>query len=152
LVVVYFVTANILVSQKSPQTNSENKPEVVEEAKTAAEPEEESTSEVSKSEEDSKFIYSVEDIIVNPAGTNGNRLMLVSLGFGLSSEKAKKSFEEKEVIIKDMIISTISLKTLAELSKVGAKEGLKEELKYKLNEKYPNIKVESVYFSKYIIQ
>ncbi len=42
-----------------------------------------------------KIFFNLDDIIVNPAETNGKTLVLASLGFDLSTAEAKKTMEEK---------------------------------------------------------
>ncbi len=46
-------------------------------------------------------------MIVNPAQTNGKMLLLASLGLSIEGEEAKKALEEKQVIVKDAIISVL---------------------------------------------
>ena len=91
-------------------------------------------------------------MIVNPAGTKGQRIMLVSMGFDLASEEELKTLESKNVILKDLIISTLSKKTLAELSNYSFRDTLKIELSSNVSSMFPEVKVNNVYFSKYIIQ
>jgi flagellar FliL protein len=89
---------------------------------------------------------------VNPAGTNGQKLLLTSLTFDVENEPSQKTIKEKEMIVKDIIISTLSSKSLIELSQVGYKDSLKIELANNLMASLKNVKVQSVYFTKYIIQ
>ena len=77
--------------------------------------------------------------------------MLLSVGFGVSDEEKLSLLQENEVIIKDLIISTVAQKTLGTLSRIELKDSLKVELAGKINEVYPNAKVKNVYFSKYLI-
>ncbi|MAT57530.1 MAG: flagellar basal body protein FliL [Ignavibacteriae bacterium] len=149
LIVVYFVTANILLN-KGTNANPVIDPsgfEVVEES-----PEETEETKKLDSVEVGKHILNVDDMIVNPAGTKGQRIMLVSMGFDLASEEELKTLESKNVILKDLIISTLSKKTLAELSNYSFRDTLKIELSSNVSSMFPEVKVNNVYFSKYIIQ
>lgn len=150
LIIVYFVTANILLN-KGTNANPNIDPsgfEVVQE-----EPDEEESSEdVVDSVEVGKHILNIDDMIVNPAGTKGQRLMLVSLGFDVASEEELKMLEDKNVVLKDLIISTISKKTLVQLSNHDYRDSLKTELSSNVVAMFPSVKVNNVYFSKYIIQ
>lgn len=147
LVVVYFVTANILLS-KMPQQTVSGKESAAEESKSG-----EGGSEEGKGKaEIGKNIYNIEDIIVNPAGTNGQRLMLTSIGFDLPSAEQLEKFKSKEVLVKDVIISTLSAKNLAQLGNSQYRDSLKAEIKNGITTHIPQLKINSVYFSKYIIQ
>jgi len=99
-----------------------------------------------------KFIHSVEDIIVNPAGTDGKKLVLASLGFDVNSEEALKELEEKNIIVKDIIISIMSRKRLSQLKKVTYKDSLKVQITESVENFIPDLKINRIYFSKYIIQ
>ena len=143
LVIVYFVTANILM-------NKSEKPH--EETTAAADSSGEVASVDSTKAVGGEHIYSIDDIIINPAGTDGQRLMLLSVGFDVESEEQSKLLESKTVVLKDMIISTVSSKSLAKLSQFGYKDTLKTELSGNLSGIFPAVKVLNVYFSKFIIQ
>lgn len=147
LVVVYFITANILMNKfTSSQASEEGKGTETGETKK-----EEGESSASK-ESIGKFIYTLEDVIVNPTGTSGQRLMLASVNIDVLSDEQLKFLKEREPILKDLIISTISSKTIAQLGQVGFKDSLKTELTGSIKQKFPNVKVNDIYFSKYIMQ
>ena len=98
-----------------------------------------------------KFIYSVDDVIVNPAGTNGDQLLLTSIAFDVATQEGEKELKEKEIIVKDMIISVLSSKTIGQLNNTSYKDTLRTEISKKLQVNLPEVKVNKVYFSKYII-
>lgn len=143
LVIVYFVTVNFLV-KPAAITKGEEKVET-KQSKEAEESSDESE------DEGKSFIFPIKDLIINPARTGGKRLLLLSVGFDVSSEEAKKTLEEKEMALRDMIISTLSRKTLSELSGPSQKDSLKSELSSHLKKIVPKLKVKHVYFSKYVI-
>lgn len=161
LVLVYFVTANILLSKMKADLEKGHKKADTEEVAEGegegeeAAKEEEATEEEGESSSKKKlgnFFFTVDDVIVNPAGTNGQRLMLVSVGFNLNTEEQLAKIKEKDVLIKDIVISTLSEKTLPELSQSGSKDSLKVELTKKIKKSMPKVKFNNIYFSKYIIQ
>jgi flagellar protein FliL len=142
LVLVYFITATFLV--KAPEvkgeTSKENTENVSEENKGEGETAESAT-----------HIYSIEDLIINPSGTNGQRLLLLSVGFGVPTEEKATMLKGNEVLIKDMILNTISQKTLNALSRNEEKDSLKIELAAKINKLIPSAEIKNVYFSKYVL-
>lgn len=145
LVVVYFITANILLSKMKAQTGSDStshKSEVVSE----------------KSEENvdpselGKFIFSIPDIVVNPANTDGKRYFMTSVGFDLGSEEEKKEIEERQEMVKDILNTTLSSKTLEQLGNPAYKDTIKIEILKKVKKALPEMKINKIYLSKYIIQ
>jgi len=99
-----------------------------------------------------KFIYTIENIIINPAETQGRRLMLTSVGFGVNEESQVEILKKNEVILKDVIITALSSKTIAVLSSINYRDSLRNEIKIIAKKKVPHAKIQDVYFSRYIIQ
>lgn len=143
LVAVYFITANFLVSgTHSPAGFTPS-----------------GTTNTAQSENDAltnpdagRFVYPLDDIIVNPAETDGKRLLLVSLGLDLNSKQQRDILREREVIIKDRVISVLSSKRIEELNRAGNKDSLRVELTEELNKMQLGGKISRIYFSKFIIQ
>jgi flagellar FliL protein len=147
LVLVYFITATFLV-KSAPSSHDKNNSENVEE--------QDSTDEDAEGGEHGEspgvqHIFNIEDLIINPAGTSGQRLLLLSVGFGVKDEEKLKLLRENEVVIKDMVINTVSQKTLNTLSSIELKDSLKVELAEQINGAYPKANIKNVYFSKYLI-
>ncbi len=148
LIVVYFVTANILLNKVQGNSELQSAAGQTTEQKTkdaASKPAKKETASVGK------YLYSVDDVIVNPAGTNGDQLLLTSIAFDLATQEAEKEIKEKEIVVKDLIISVLSSKTINQLNNTLYKDTLRTEISKKLNTNLPQIKVNKVYFSKYII-
>lgn len=139
LVLVYFITVTFLV-KTAPDAHLSEDGELVEEH-----------GEEEDGEKIPQQIFSIEDLIINPAGTSGQRLLLLSVGFGVKDEEKLTLLQENEVVIKDLVITTVAQKSLGTLSKIELKDSLKVELALKINEAYPKAKVKNVYFSKYLI-
>ncbi len=143
LVAVYFITANFLLNRvegstpKGTRTNTEKKDE---------------KNNANNKVELGKFIFLIEDVIVNPAGTEGKKLLLASIGFDLSSDIEQQELKSKEVLVKDVIVSTLSSKSLEQLSDSSYRDKLKNEIGQKVINLIPDLKLNAVYFSKYIIQ
>ncbi len=145
LVVVYFVTANILmkrfesnaqvknanVSSDSGQINSTNNDSAVDYG---------------------KYIYSIDDIIVNPADTDGKRLLLTSVGLDVAKPEMETDIKTREPMVKDAIISTLSSKSIDQLDDTAYRDTMKTEIIKDLKRLMPTVSINNVYFSKYIIQ
>lgn len=144
LIAVYFITANILLPKIQSHT-------VAAVADTAGINEANGTDTI-KHIELGKYVYVVEDLIINPAGTDGKRLLLSSIGFDLLTEQNQKELKEKEVLVKDAIISVLSSKDLAHLSDALYRDTLRAEISQRINQLMPQVKINNVYFSKYILQ
>ena len=143
LVAVYFITANVLLNKITENAT----PNGAEHANS----EESYDSDTSAYVELGKYLYLVDDIIVNPAGTKGKELLLASVAFDLSSEENKLEMEGKDILVKDLVISVLSSKSTFQLGNTSYRDTLRNEIQGKLIEFLPNVGVNKVYFSKYII-
>ncbi|MHB1687323.1 MAG: flagellar basal body-associated FliL family protein [Ignavibacteriaceae bacterium] len=143
LIAVYFITANILMKKLEGQTVAVNKDTVksVQASNTQNNP-----------VDLGKFIYSIDDIIVNPADTDGKRLLLTSVGFDLPKVEMENEMKSREAMVKDAVISTLSSKDIVKLDDTAYRDTLKMEITGKLKKLIPGVTINNVYFSKYILQ
>lgn len=151
LVAVYFITAKILIPEShsggtKDSNKTENTTEVIDKHSGG------SNESTAHEKEAGGLIFSVDDMIVNPAQTNGKMLLLASLGLAVESEESKKALEEKQVIVKDAILGVLSSKNVNQLSSTTYRDTLKIEIIKKLSAQMPGSKVKNIYFSKFIIQ
>ncbi len=144
LIAVYFITANILLPKIQSHTSSVSVDSV--------ENGEANAIDTVKNLELGKYIYVVEDLIINPAGTDGKRLLLTSIGFDLLTEQNQKELKEKEVLVKDAVISVLSSKDMTRLSNALYRDSLRMEISQRITQLMPDVKINNVYFSKYILQ
>jgi flagellar FliL protein len=94
----------------------------------------------------------VEDLIINPAKTDGKRLLMSSLGFDVSTEAEHQELKAKDVLLKDAVISVMSSKELVQLGNTAYRDTLRTEIVKRLTQLMPKVKINTIYFSKYILQ
>ena len=146
-VLAYFVVSN-LIEPKLP----ENKPH----------PEEKQEKDVRNEEvEDlSEYVtHMVEDVIVNPAETGGQRYLSVSIALYVPVQYAEL-IADLDNEFRSVVIERISRKRMDELDDFKDQQILREEIKDDINaviakyfsKKYPDLIVPRVVFSKYTIQ
>jgi len=152
LVAVYFIVAYLFQSKFESMMQNLNTAENVEHINEPAEElAADGEGEIGADTSNATVIYNVDDLILNPAGTNGQAILLVSLGLGLDSELEKEELQKREVLVRDLIITTLSSKTLEELG-IQYRDSLRAELAEKLEKTLGDVKIRKVYFSKYMIQ
>ena len=97
-------------------------------------------------------IFLVKDIIINPAGTNGSRFLLTTIGFEVNGPEAKIEIEKKEVELRDVLNTVLTSKPLEELAASERREALRDEIARRVTVILKPNSLAKVYFSKYIIQ
>ena len=74
------------------------------------------------------------DLLVNPAGTNGKRFLMVNIGMESKSGKVFEEIQGKDAVVRDIILQKLGARTVEELSSVATREEIKDtqNLKMKL--------------------
>ncbi|MDA3860684.1 MAG: flagellar basal body-associated FliL family protein [Melioribacteraceae bacterium] len=144
LILVYFITANILMNKVNSSAGAGHGEEVTEE--------ESGDGEEGSDAEAGQFIYSINEIVVNPANTNGRVLLMASLAFDMRNESSRTKLESKDFLVKDMIISVLSGKNTRFLNDISQRDSLKNEISHKIEGFLPDVKINKVYFSQFILQ
>ena len=98
-------------------------------------------------------IHLIEDILVNPAGTDGTRYLSTSIGLETSDLGYETNrFEELTPVIRDIFIAVLSSKTMQELSSIDGKEKMRSEILVQVNEAIRPDSVYRIYFVDYVLQ
>jgi len=94
----------------------------------------------------------IDGLVVNPAGTDGSRYLMVTVGLESASGKVLKELGEKDVVLRDAIITVLSSKTVAELASVAQRDALREEIRAAVNARLRGGEVDRLYFTQYVLQ
>jgi flagellar FliL protein len=94
----------------------------------------------------------VEGLIVNPAGTGGTRLLLISVAIVVDSEDAVGELEERDPELRDTMLSVLGSKTIEEITDPGARERLKGELLTALQALHIGGAVLQVHIPQFVVQ
>lgn len=92
-------------------------------------------------------------LLVNVAGTMGARFLQASLSIsGTGGDEFRKKMEEHEAQLKDMAMSALSTKTIADLEKPNARNLIRTELITGFNNILGEPMVKEIYFTDFAIQ
>jgi flagellar FliL protein len=94
----------------------------------------------------------LEEIIVNPAGTNGQRYLLVQFSLELDDKDDQQLIKENRSKVRNNIIKYLSSQTVSELQGIKGKEDLRAELIQLINQAIDSRSVRNLYYSKYVMQ
>lgn len=103
-------------------------------------------------EETGSIVYAIKDIVVNPAGTGGTRFLSVSFGFELGSSYVASEFEDRELMVRDALITILSSKTVAQLTDAKQKEIVRYQIKKRLEKLLDTDEIDGVYFTDFVLQ
>jgi len=96
--------------------------------------------------------YEINDLVINPAGTQGRRFLVIEMGLETDKPELLEEAKLKEIWIRDAIITLLAKKEPDELLDFNLRRKLKTEILTVLNKKLSTGKFNRVYFKKYIMQ
>lgn len=73
-------------------------------------------------------VVSLDNIIVNPAGSQGSRFLMTSVAFEVDGAEAEKALRAREVEVRDKVTSILEAQSLASLTSPGARDSLKRRI------------------------
>ncbi|MHB0949220.1 MAG: flagellar basal body-associated FliL family protein [Gemmatimonadaceae bacterium] len=95
---------------------------------------------------------SLENIVVNPAATNGTRFLLVSAAFEVRDATTEAAFHTHELEIRDRVVAYLGSKTIPELTNPAQRDSLKAEILARIAPLFPANTVQRVHFPQFVIQ
>ncbi|MBC8088791.1 MAG: flagellar basal body-associated FliL family protein [Phycisphaerae bacterium] len=94
----------------------------------------------------------LENLVLNPASSGGSRYLLMSIAIESTDDASKKALEVRDAELKDLILTTLSQKTVEQLSDVGGRDAIKAELIVAVMERFGKKSIKHLYFPQFVIQ
>lgn len=94
----------------------------------------------------------LDPFIVNLSDEEGGRYAKVEITLAFSDKKVEKELEEKLPMVRDSIITIISMKRYNDLISPAGKEALKREIMAKLNALLTSGQVTEIYYTDFVLQ
>jgi len=96
---------------------------------------------------------SLDSVVVNVAQTEGRRFLKATVQLEVAEEeKVVKEVEARRPQILDLVISTLSRKTLAELTSPDALDRLRAEIQERIAKEVSGEKVRRVFITEFVVQ
>lgn len=93
-----------------------------------------------------------EPIIVNLAGTAGQRYLKVSIQYEVSDDKVIEELKQRKPLMLDLLINILSSKSIDDVANTVGRNRLRREIIDKSNAEILSGKVINVYFTEFVIQ
>lgn len=94
----------------------------------------------------------LEGLIINPAGTDGKRYLMVNIGLEGPDESILTEVKEREIVVRDTILKVLGRRSVGELADLGQRSMLKSEIVNAVNAVTRKGKIERMYFTQYVLQ
>lgn len=73
-------------------------------------------------------VYRIDNVIVNPAGSMGQRFLMCSVAVELEDDHLVEVLRTRDIEVRDVIISTLESNSLVQLTQPGARDSLRHRL------------------------
>jgi flagellar protein FliL len=100
----------------------------------------------------SRPLHTVSDLVLNPASSGGTRFLMLSVAFSANDDSIVQKMQERDLEVRDALLKVLGAKTVSELSDVGARPALKDEVKEKVGTLFGAHAVHDVFFPQFVIQ
>ncbi|MEX0779604.1 MAG: flagellar basal body-associated FliL family protein [Balneolales bacterium] len=97
------------------------------------------------------FIH-LNDIIINPAESGGNRYLVTSLAFEFDNQGDYDRASERQAQILDRVNMHLRAKSISDLNSLEMREQIRVELKQEVDGVLEQNMVRNLFFTKYVIQ
>jgi flagellar FliL protein len=96
--------------------------------------------------------HSVENLVLNPAGSGGTRFLMVTATFELRDGATDQQMKDHDAEVRDRILATLGKKTVEELSDISLRDTIKQEVLATVSSLFPKNAVSKVFFAQFVIQ
>ncbi|HEX6925018.1 MAG TPA: flagellar basal body-associated FliL family protein [Longimicrobiaceae bacterium] len=96
--------------------------------------------------------YLVDNLVLNPAGSNGTRFLMATVAFDLEQAEAAAQMGARDAQVRDALLSVLGHKTVEQLTDITARDSLKSELKDAVSGFFPEGTIRAIYLPQFVIQ
>ena len=97
-------------------------------------------------------VHLVDNLVVNPAGSNGNRFLLANVAFETVDAGLDDVIESRDFELRDGLLRVLGMKTVAELTDYSIRESIVSELRIAIEGVLGEGSVIHIYLPQYVIQ
>lgn len=96
--------------------------------------------------------HQVDNLVLNPAGSNGTRFLMVTATFELKDGGVDQTMKDREAEVRDRILGLLGKKTVDELTDISRRDEIKKQVLASVDSMFPKGAVLQVYFPQFVIQ
>ena len=95
----------------------------------------------------------MENLVLNPAGSNGTRFLMAAVAAEVKDEKIKEEMTARDAELRDAVLRILGERTVEQLADMAMRETLKKQLTDSLNSRLASKSaIKRVYFPQFVIQ
>lgn len=97
-------------------------------------------------------VHLIDNVILNPAGSGGQRFLMVAAAVDAKDSKVVESMKARDAETRDVLLRVLGSKTVEQLADMRYREQLKQELMDSLGVMFKKGSIRRIYFPQFVIQ
>jgi flagellar FliL protein len=97
-------------------------------------------------------IYQLDNLVMNPAASNGSHFLLMSVALQVKDAASLETLKGRDAELRDGILRLFSRKTIEQVSDISARDQFSTELMATLGKMFGEGTVTKIYFPQFVIQ
>ncbi len=97
-------------------------------------------------------MHLIENLVLNPSGTGGSRFLLLSVAIECRDAKAMAELQARDAELRDIILTSLGMKTVEQLTDVATRESIKAEILGTIGQRFGKQSVKRLYFPQFVVQ
>jgi flagellar FliL protein len=97
-------------------------------------------------------VFLLDNMVLNPANSNGQRFLLVSIALRLKDAATEEDLKARDAEVRDALLKVLGTKEVEELSDISQRDALKDELRKALDAVVKPGAIKGLYFPQFVIQ
>lgn len=97
-------------------------------------------------------IHSLENLVLNPAGSGGSRFLLLTVAIEAGDTKAADAFKARDAELRDIVLTALGTRTVDELVDMALREKIKAEVQTAIVARFGKASVKRLYFPQFVVQ
>lgn len=99
-----------------------------------------------------KNVHTLDNLVLNPAGSNGTRFLLLTIALEVKNETVLEDMKVRDAELRDAVLAALGGKSVEQLAEMSARDALKSELRDVAAKLFKPGAVKRVYFPQFVIQ
>lgn len=97
-------------------------------------------------------VHLLDNLVLNPAGSNGSRFLLLSVAIEANAAATVETFKSRDAELRDIVLTALGTKTVDELTDMSNREAFKADLTKSIDEHFGKKAVKRLYFPQFVVQ
>ena len=97
-------------------------------------------------------VFLLENLVLNPAGSGGNRFLLLTVAIETASATVITNLQARDAELRDIVLSALANKTVEQLTEIVNRDGIKAELLAAITARFGKDSVKRLYFPQFVVQ